>query len=79
MADTVTVSLPSSFADAKAFLLQADENGNSLYNHLTDVVLKILEQKPAHALKHFENISSEVKKSKQDVESTSQPVRFASH
>lgn len=52
------------FEDSKAFLLQTDGNGGSLYDHLSDVVLRLLEQRPKDALQHFENISLETKKAK---------------
>jgi hypothetical protein len=74
MNETVTVSIPTSFADAKALLLQSDDSGNSLYNHLTELILKVLETKPKDALKDFENISGEIKKGRLDIESTTQPV-----
>eukprot|EP01116_Phalansterium_solitarium_P019158 TRINITY_DN5268_c0_g2_i1.p1 TRINITY_DN5268_c0_g2~~TRINITY_DN5268_c0_g2_i1.p1 ORF type:complete len:485 (-),score=139.57 TRINITY_DN5268_c0_g2_i1:849-2303(-) len=50
-----------SFEDAKAFLLQSDSNGANLYDHLSDVLLKLIESRPTGALQNFENISNEVK------------------
>lgn len=52
-----------SYEDAKAFLLQSDSNGANLYDHLSEVLLKLIEERPASALQNFENISSNVKAS----------------
>ena len=43
--------------------LSEDVNGNNLYNHLTDVLIKIVEN-PKKAYENFELISAEVKNSK---------------
>lgn len=51
----------TAFADAKAYLTQQDANGRSIYDHLSKVILKLLEQKPSRAFQQFENISLEVK------------------
>jgi len=49
--------------EAKQFLKQdKDGNGTNLYDHLSDVLLKILVEKPADAYDTFENLSAAVKK-----------------
>ena len=62
--ENTIVNIPSSFDDAKAYLLQSNKNGNNLYDHLTDLVLKLFEQKTENAFDLFESISTEVKSSK---------------
>lgn len=53
------------FEDTKAFLKQAQTaNGQSLYDHLTDVLLHIVKEKPANALAQFEKISVQLKQQK---------------
>lgn len=52
------------FEEAKSFLLHTDVNGGTLYDHLSDVMLRILEQRPKDSLLHFENLSLETKKAK---------------
>lgn len=42
-------------------LLQKDSNGVNLYDHLTEVMLKVLLEKPADAYEAFEHISAGVK------------------
>ncbi len=58
MGKTEEVRIPTSVDDAKAFLLQSDAKGNNLYDHLADVIAKLLEQKPQQAFQNFENLSS---------------------
>jgi hypothetical protein len=43
--------------DSIAFLKKSGTNGKSLYDHLSDVIVKILEQKPDNAYSVFENVS----------------------
>lgn len=45
---------------AKA-LLQKQEGGTSVYDHLTEVILKVLVEQPANAVAAFEQLSSSVK------------------
>eukprot|EP00937_MAST-01D_sp_MAST-1D-sp2_P000199 g199.t1 len=53
----------SSFEEAKQFLkANPDANGNSLYDHLSETLLKVLTDKPANALDAFEDISAGVKR-----------------
>ena len=40
-----------------AFLKKSSTNGKNLYDHLSDVIVKILEQKPDNAYSAFENVS----------------------
>eukprot|EP01112_Ceratiomyxa_fruticulosa_P018342 TRINITY_DN5842_c0_g1_i1.p1 TRINITY_DN5842_c0_g1~~TRINITY_DN5842_c0_g1_i1.p1 ORF type:complete len:551 (-),score=159.63 TRINITY_DN5842_c0_g1_i1:322-1821(-) len=54
----------SVFQESLSFLQKADKTGTSLYDHLADVLLKVLEHKPDNALNNFENLSFEVKHSK---------------
>jgi radial spoke head protein 4A len=51
------------FESAKALLQQDDGNGTNVYDHLSSVLLKILQDKPADAVNAFENISTLVKQS----------------
>lgn len=51
------------FESAKAFLKKADGNGKTLYDHLTDVLLKIVKDKPENAIAEFEKLSVAVKES----------------
>jgi hypothetical protein len=53
--------------DAKAFLLQSDATGNNLYNHLSGLILHLLEHRPTNALKNIENISLELKQHRLEV------------
>lgn len=41
-----------------AFLKKSGTNGKNLYDHLSDVIVKLLEQKPDNAYSVFENVSS---------------------
>jgi len=49
-------------ADAKAFFSQADKSGVSLHSHLSEIIHKLLLEKPANPLEAFESISLQVKK-----------------
>ncbi len=40
-----------------SFLKKSAPNGRSLYDHISDVLVKILEQKPENAYSMFENVS----------------------
>jgi radial spoke head protein 4A len=51
------------FENAKAYL-QRDNGGRNLYEHLSEVLQKILKDKPENATEMFEYISSAVKQSK---------------
>ncbi|KAM4642376.1 radial spoke head protein 6 homolog A [Discoglossus pictus] len=46
--------------DAKAFLMQADKSGVSLYEHLSALLSRILSERPPHALESLNELSSEV-------------------
>lgn len=48
------------FETAKAFL-QTKEDGVSLFDHLTEVLLKVITEHPENAVEHFERISAAVK------------------
>lgn len=52
------------FERAKAFLKKSNSTGETLYDHLTQVLLKIAKDKPDNALEQFEAISVAVKKAK---------------
>ena len=41
-----------------AYLKKTGTNGKSLYDHLSDVLVKLLEQKPDNAYSLFENVSN---------------------
>ncbi|PRP83611.1 radial spoke head protein 4 [Planoprotostelium fungivorum] len=60
----VNISLPSTIDDAKAALMKSDSNGNNVYDHLTDIILRVLEQQSDDAYSKFEVLSSDVKASK---------------
>lgn len=47
--------------EAKAFLKQECADGTNLYDHLSDVLLKILVERPENLSDSFEFISSAVK------------------
>lgn len=49
------------FEEVKAFMKTANGNGDSLYEHLTNVLLKINRDKPADAMAQLEAISVSVK------------------
>jgi len=51
------------FLDAKSYLLESGDDQNiSLYDHLSEVLLKVLEHKPKNVLESFETISRSVKR-----------------
>ncbi|GMH95821.1 hypothetical protein TrST_g12223 [Triparma strigata] len=49
-----------SFEEAKQ-ILQMEDNGTSLYDHLSQVLLKVITEKPGDAVTSFENLSIGVK------------------
>lgn len=49
---------------AKAYLMKANAEGCNLYDHLAEVMSKLLSEKPADALAQLEAISAEVKATK---------------
>eukprot|EP00727_Mastigamoeba_balamuthi_P007663 m51a1_g3517 putative radial spoke head protein 4 homolog a (560) ;mRNA; r:908146-910192 len=57
------MSGPAGLPEAIAYLQQSSENGRSLYDHLSSVLLKLLEQRPARAYDSFEALSFELKQS----------------
>lgn len=52
----------SDFAEAKAYL-QTDRNGANLYNHISEVLLKLVTERPNDSLEIFEHISSVAQRS----------------
>lgn len=50
-----------SFEEAKQYLRREDEDGSSLYEHLSRVLTKIIVEKPANANGMFETISRELR------------------
>jgi hypothetical protein len=44
------------FEKAKAFLQQSDSKGQNLYTHLTNLLVKVVQEKPTNALEHFEQV-----------------------
>jgi radial spoke head protein 4A len=51
------------FLDAKAFLLKAsDKTGLNVYDHLSNVITKLLDERPDNAADLLEVLSAEVKK-----------------
>lgn len=52
----------SDFLDAKAFLLKASSaTGISVYDHLTNVISRLLDERPNNAVDIIEDLSSQVK------------------
>lgn len=47
--------------EAKAFLKKESPDGTNLYDHLADVLLKIIVERPENLHETFENISTIVK------------------
>lgn len=45
------------FEEAKAFLQQNTSNGTNLYEHLTNLLLKIIVERPENAIEIFEFLS----------------------
>ncbi|KAJ3170630.1 Radial spoke head protein 4 A [Geranomyces variabilis] len=67
----------SELALAKAFLMsQSDKSNLNLYDHLTEVVMRILETRPADAVDVFETISADTKRSHFTVHKTGAPGAF---
>ncbi len=54
--------MSSDFSDAKAYL-QQDGSGANLYNHISEVILKLITEKPENPLEMFEHLSSVVQRS----------------
>ena len=50
-----------SFEEAKQYLRREDEDGNSLYEHLSRVLLKVIVEKPRNANSMFEHLSQELR------------------
>ncbi|KAJ3202102.1 Radial spoke head protein 4 A, partial [Dinochytrium kinnereticum] len=65
----VSLNEDAEFALAKSFLLtRGGKFDGNLYDHLTLTVMRVLETRPKDAVDIFESISSEVKRSKFNVE-----------
>ena len=50
-----------SFEEAKQYLRREDDQGNSLYEHLSRVLLKVIVEKPENVNETFEQISQELR------------------
>ena len=50
-----------SFEEAKQYLRREDEDGNSLYEHLSRVLLKVIVEKPQNANAMFEQLSQDLR------------------
>ncbi|TPX30627.1 hypothetical protein SmJEL517_g05852 [Synchytrium microbalum] len=61
-------------ARAKAYLQQSDGKKGSIFEHLTQTVMKILDRRPSNPVDVIENISAEVKRSKFRVENPNAPT-----
>ncbi|TPX56079.1 hypothetical protein PhCBS80983_g04803 [Powellomyces hirtus] len=67
----------SELALAKAFLMtQSDKSNLNLYDHLTEVVMRILETRPGNAVDTFETISADIKRSHFSVDRPNAPGAF---
>lgn len=51
------------FEKAKSYLM-TNHNGRNLYEHLSELIMKIITEKPADALNQFEYLSSLIKQTK---------------
>eukprot|EP00051_Salpingoeca_urceolata_P022288 m.359841 g.359841 ORF g.359841 m.359841 type:complete len:491 (-) comp19951_c4_seq2:66-1538(-) len=54
------------FESAKAFLLQAGSGGRNVYDHLSEVITRLLDDRPADAVAVLEDVSHTVKASQFD-------------
>lgn len=61
-------------ANAKAYLMEATKDGTNLYDHLSQLLMKLLEEKPSNAIDVFESISSQVKQARFHPESYESPA-----
>ncbi|KXS21200.1 hypothetical protein M427DRAFT_65972 [Gonapodya prolifera JEL478] len=62
---------------ARAFLQESsDASGLNLYDHLSSVILRILEQRPKNAADIFEQLSGEVKRSRFPADESNTPGAF---
>ncbi|KAJ3019554.1 Radial spoke head protein 4 A, partial [Thoreauomyces humboldtii] len=67
----------SELALAKAFLMtQSDKSNLNLYDHLTEVVMQILETRPTNAIDTFETISADIKRSHFSIDRPNAPGAF---
>ncbi|CAA9988072.1 radial spoke head protein, putative [Plasmodium knowlesi strain H] len=57
-------NLMLSLNNAKDYLKSRNENGQSVYNHICDIINFIIVEKPEKSYEHFEMISSHIKESK---------------
>ena len=55
---------------ARAFLLKSGPSGLNLYDHLSKVLVNILNERPESSLERFEDISKEIKSQEFKVPST---------
>lgn len=51
------------YEGSRDFLMQAGPDGVSLYEHLSEVLLKVISERPGDALAMFEHMSATVKRS----------------
>ena len=52
----------SEFLDAKAYLLKAsDKSGINVYDHLSNVISRLLDERPENGVDLLESISAQVK------------------
>lgn len=52
------------FEKAKAYLSKQNKSGSSLFDHISGIIRKVLEEEPENAFDNFENLSLNVKNSK---------------
>ena len=64
--------MATGFEEAKAYLKAGQSGQPSLYDHLSDVVLRLIREKPDYALDNIERISALVKHERMDVETLSE-------
>eukprot|EP00730_Choanoeca_flexa_P018473 TRINITY_DN8984_c0_g1_i2.p1 TRINITY_DN8984_c0_g1~~TRINITY_DN8984_c0_g1_i2.p1 ORF type:complete len:495 (+),score=148.71 TRINITY_DN8984_c0_g1_i2:79-1563(+) len=71
--------MTTEFDSAKAFLMQANGPGSaSVYDHLSDLIGKLLSEKPGNAVEILENLSYELKSTRFNAQSTLQEQPEAS-
>jgi radial spoke head protein 4A len=70
----------SDFLEAKAFLLKStDKTGINVYDHLSNVITRLLDERPDNAVDLIESISAQVKQEQFVDSSNTIQVRYSVH
>jgi radial spoke head protein 4/6 len=64
------------FAEAKSYLMSGSSKFGSTYEHLQEIVLKLLTERPEDAVSMFEKISREAKRNRLNLPKTSESALF---